>query len=388
MILKKTFLLRTVAAVVAAGISLTFAACVSEKTDGKPRSGQLMKRKKVGFYVDNGSRGGGVIHLARLIAYSPQLELIPLEGQDLREGKLNGLDLLVIPGGSSELQYQSMEEAGAEAIRKFIAGGGSYFGVCAGCHCALNKPKRIGLLPYTYIEKGFGDQAPLGIRLNQKGAELLGIPAKRYTVQYSQGPISQKGPQPGTGWGEELAIYLSSVNRPESPQVNFVGRPAILHGRYGKGKVIATSFHPEAWPSTWPIALGCISAVTGVKPVPVLHAKKYRPIRVGYYAATIRGKRCINDALELDRNPEFDVNFTASLGSGILEHLDVMIIPDNRLDACKRALAVPFIRMFLDRGGKLIVSEAAAEFAPKHKNVVTYPAGRSLTDAVFAAVRK
>ena len=35
-----------------------------------------------------------------------------------------------------------------------------------------------------------------------------------------------------------------------------------------------------------------------------------------------------------------------------------------------------------------IVSEAAAEFAPKHKNVVTYPAGRSLTDAVFAAVRK
>ncbi len=62
---------------------------------------------KVGFYIDSGSRGGGVLYWARILHFSPQLEVTIVNGKDIRDGKLKGLDLLLIPGGSSELQCKA-----------------------------------------------------------------------------------------------------------------------------------------------------------------------------------------------------------------------------------------------------------------------------------------
>lgn len=326
------------------------------------------KPLKVGLYVDRGSQSGGVIQLARLIEYSPQLQLIPLDGRDLRDGKLTGLDLLVVPGGSSSRQYESMQEAGAEAIRRYVADGGAYFGVCAGFHCALNRPQRIGLLPYTIV-KGNGTRAVLVIELSEKGAKLLDIEPGQYEVVYSRSPIATRCEQPGTGWGEELAVYRNSISRPSMPDVNFSGRPALLHGRYGKGKVIATSFHPEYRAATRPIACGCIYAVTGVKPAPVFPVKTLRPLRVGYYTA-LDGKRSIAEALMLDRQPDLDVNFSVSFPEGALEHLDVMIFPEGRGKHGSTALRDPQLLTFLDRGGKVVAVGPVAEAAPRHPNVI------------------
>ena len=113
------------------------------------------KRIKTALFVEEGCRGSGVLQWARMLAYSPQLEFTMLNGQDLRDGKLEGLDLFVIPGGSSELEFKRMGAAGAEAVRKFVAAGGAYFGICAGFHCALDRPNRLRLLPFAY-RKGAG----------------------------------------------------------------------------------------------------------------------------------------------------------------------------------------------------------------------------------------
>ena len=346
---------------------------------------------KVGFYVDNGSQGAGVIQLARIIEYSPQLQLVPLVGKDLRNGALQGLDLLVVPGGSSEKQYVSMQEAGAEAVRRFVAAGGAYYGICAGYHCALNRPRRIGLLPYTLLEKHHGARAVLGIDLSEKGAEVLGIPKGYHEVTYSHGPIATPAEQPGTGWGEELATYKNYISHPKNAGVNFAGRPAILRGEYGKGKVIATSFHPEYLASTRPFAYGCIQAVTGVRPAPVWPVKNFRPLRVGYYCATIIGKASIDETLELDRQPDLDMFFISSFDDGILEHLDVLIFPEGRSDswaaAAKRPRWKPMLRAFLERGGRIVAVGRAAQSATEHPNVIRVPERSGMLEAVRAAGR-
>ena len=83
------------------------------------------KKIKTAFYVDKGSRGGGVLNLARLLSYSPELDVTLVHGKDLREGKLKNFDLLVMPGGSSKLQMESMGEKGVEELRSFVRNGGA-----------------------------------------------------------------------------------------------------------------------------------------------------------------------------------------------------------------------------------------------------------------------
>ena len=337
---------------------------------------------RTGLYVDRGSAGSGVVRLARILEFSPELELTLLTGQDLRDGKLKDLDLLVIPGGDSSQHYESMQESGAEAVRKFVAGGGSYFGVCAGFHCALYKPKRIGLLPFTHLKGGYGLRAPLVIDISEKGRKLLDLPQKRYTVTYSEGPVATPCQQPGTGWGEQLGVYVNSVSSLNRPKFNFSGTPSIIHGEYGKGKVIATSFHPEYRADTHLIAFGCIGAVTGVKPKPVYPVKCWRPIRVWFNTNSLTRKK-IRQALDLEHQTDIDVNYDL-FSAGVQDHVDVMIITGGTVKFMdsfmkkNRALLVEF----MDRGGKIIVTGAAAKFAPKHKNLTEFPVTASIPEAV------
>ena len=368
-------------------LTLAVTGCASPAAQETVKTEPAKAPLKVGLYVDAGSQGGGVVQLARLIEYSPQLQLILLDGPDLRAGKLKGLDLLVVPGGSSAKQYESMQEAGAQVVRDYVAGGGAYFGVCAGFHCTLNRPKRIGLLPYTFVAEQVGSRAVVVVEISKKGAELLDIRPGQYSVVYSHGPIARPCEQPGTGWGEVLAVYKSSINSLKKPKANFAGYPAMLHGQYGKGKVIATSFHPEYRVPTREIAFGCIYAVTGVKPAPVFPAKEFRPLRVGYHTL-LDGKTSINEVLMLDRQPDLDMNFSVSFPDGSLDHLDVMVFPQGRSKTTVSAVKDPLIRPFLERGGKVIVLGRAAEAAPEHPNVIRLADRSKLLETIRAAGKK
>ncbi len=371
------------------GALLLAGGCASGSSGKKDAAAPVPEKKlKAAFYVDEGSRSNGVFYWARLLSYSPGIEMTPVDGRDLREGKLKGFDLLVIPGGSSAKQYRSMGEAGAEAVRKFVKEGGSYVGICAGFHCALNRKERIGLLPFEYQVGAGGAQAVLPVEISPRGGEILGIKPGRYRVRYSLGPISKPGAAWEHGKGEVLGVYKGTVSPSGRPGGNFFDAPAVIYGNYGKGKVIATSFHPESHVVNHALAMGCIYAATGLKTAPVFPKKNYRPVRVGFYTPGTIGKGPILRMLELDREPDLDVLFVSGseLNEGILEHLDVFVVPDG-MDAAHKSLASGRTEMFarfLDRGGKLLVSGAEAAFFAPHKNFKVIPEGRSFVPEALA----
>ncbi len=339
---------------------------------------------KVGYFLGNGSRGGGIFLLGKILAHSPQIELTLLNGADLRAGKLAGKELLVVPGGSSALQYQDMEEEGAEAVRQFVASGGSYFGVCAGFHCALNRDERIKLLPYTWYFGGNGLRTTLMVELNEKAAERIQVPAGRYKVRYSRGPISKRCEQPGTGWAEELGYYRDEM--PETP-ITFGGAPAMLYGEYGKGKVIATSFHPEFFPETHPIAIGSIYAVTGRKITPIAPKKEIDAINVAYMSNGLPAKKWVENALALDADPHVNLQLTSAISKELLETVDAVICPNKASNAYKNILGneqnTELLKQFVEKGGRLLVTKAGLSFAPKHDNVHEIPddaEGKALCD--------
>lgn len=362
--------------------------CCSEEKPATPAAIPAAKRIKVGYYIDGGSRSSGVLHIARMLYYSPQFEVTLLDGKDLRDGKLSGLDLLVIPGGSSEQQYRNMKEEGAEAIRKFIREGGSYYGICAGFHCAINKPTRVRLMPYEHIPAGYGNVADLTIELSQEGGKLLGIDPGRYFIRYSQGPIVKRGASVGEEFAKTLAVYKGNITPRNRRGIDMYDTPAMIYGKYGKGKVIATSFHPESYADTRPIWLGCVYAVTGVKATPVYPEKNLRPVRVAFFTPAVVGKNYIRELLELDRHPDIDVNLVAAsdIRSGALDRADILVLPDGFSSVYKSSFEKKqkMLRKFMDSGKMIFASEKSFKSLPAHKNLKLIKLGDSYVEPVLS----
>lgn len=343
-----------------------------------PESASAGKKLKVGYYVDSGSQGNGVFQWAQLLFYSPELEVKMLDGKDIRDGGLDGLDLLLIPGGSSYLQMKSLKEDGKKKIQDFVRNGGAYVGICAGFHCTLDRKERIQLMPYKYLQGAGGAAAVLAMDLSEKGGKILGVNPGRYMVRYSHGPISKPASW-SHGEAETLGSYKSTVGPIGRAGGNFFDAPAVIYGNFGKGKVIATSFHPESHVDNHALAMGCIYAVTGVKAVPQFPKRNYRPIRVAFVCKTTIGKAPIERMLELDKHPDLDVIFASNFSDGTLRHVDVLVIPDA-LDSKNIAFAKQnreHLKKFMDNGGKVLVSGKEAQAFEKHANLIEIPAGES-----------
>ena len=362
-----------------------FAGCASVAPNAKTNT-PAASRIRTGFFVDHGSRGGGVLNVARLLYHSPQIDVTLLDGKDIRDGKLDALDMLVIPGGSSATQFKMMQSEGAARVREFVRKGGSYVGVCAGFHCTLNRPDRIALLPFVYINSSSGLKGKLVIEISGKGAKILDVAPGRYDVTYSQGPISRAGAAVDGAAAEVLGVYKNSVGRPGRKHFDFTGSPSILFGHHGKGKVAATSFHPEDNVDTYCIFNGMVYAVTGKKIVQKFPVKNYRPVRVAFYVGRAGGKERILRMLELDRHPELDLRVAGDVGNGILDHSDVFITiaPDSKEFRAFVRKNKLFFDNFMNRGGRIIAVGSSADAFGKHPNLVKHPAGKSFVEAALA----
>ena len=223
-----------------------------------------MKKTKAGLYCGLGSRGKYSVYWAKILADSPDTELVYLDGWDLRNGRLDGLDILVMPGGTGFGQYDSMQEEGAEAIRRFVRDGGRYFGTCAGLALLLNEERRVALLPFTRIAshylRGGGD---LEVAFTAKWAKELGLDKAKWNISFHDGPIVVPGEPIADIQAETMAVGLNAIDEhgrmPDERRDSMIGTPAFVYAACGRGEIIACNCHPEGRKETRDL----ISAVFG-----------------------------------------------------------------------------------------------------------------------------
>ena len=219
---------------------------------------------QAGFYCGRGSQGKYSVYWAKILADSPDTELVYLDGEDLRNGMLDGLDILVMPGGTGFGQYDSMQEEGAAAIRRFVRRGGKYFGTCAGLALLLNERKRVALLPFKRIEghylRGGGD---LEVTFNDKWTKELGLTKANWTISFHDGPIVVPADDVTDVKAETMAVGLNAIDEhgemPTERRDSMIGTPAFVYAKCGKGEIIACNCHPEGCKATREL----ISAVFG-----------------------------------------------------------------------------------------------------------------------------
>ena len=375
----KSLFIKLTAALIAVTVLCSCSAVAPKKVDTPALPNA--KKIKIGLYIDKGASGCGVFHLASLIAHSPQAELVTLMAQDIRDGKLKDLDVLVMPGGGSTTQCLTVGLEHHDKIKNFIRQGGGYVGTCAGMFNVLQIPRRLHLLPFDRYSGAGGSTSNVTIEISEQGAKVLGIkPGIRY-VRYSGGPVDFAVNDPKLeGKGISLATYKSGVAKQQKHADKFIGSVAAVYGTFGKGKVAATSFHPEYEEVNHDIMLGCFYAVSGVKLTPVFPKKNFRAVRVGVLATGLRGHGPIKTMLDFERHPDIDVHYVmmTEINKGMLRHLDYLVMPHADGPVIKKYMTRPYCKKvlteFLNNGGKILAGGNAAGAVDNHKNVKKLPA--------------
>ena len=352
------------------------------------RAAPLPAPAKVGVFVGQGPRANGMTEYLRLVNDSPDLDLTLLDADDIRAGGLDGVDLLVMPGGDSKTEKRDLGPKGAEQIRKFLRKGGGYIGSCAGCCLLMDAemdPERgIGIIPYHRTGSKGGYMMP--VKVNAKGAAALGIEAKNYTIRYHGGPVLEPSTNAIADANFEIwGTYEEDFGKPGAkPEMK--GRGAMVGGTYGKGRVFAFTVHPENFPCTRELVRGAFRYVLGRDVTFPERKRKVGAYAVGWYSNAVAGKDVAKTMLALDRMEDVDLFPMASdeLLVGMLDHVDMLVIPDGNAKFYKNKVkpeVVTLIAAFQSRGGAVVGWGEGA------KSCRDLAEDLGSADAVLAAVR-
>jgi 5'-phosphate synthase pdxT subunit len=158
-------------------------------------------------------------------AHAAMLRSLGVETVEVRTpADMDGVAGLILPGGESTTQLQFLQEEGLyETIRRFAADGHAIFGTCAGAILLASEVKNpdqqsLGLLDMTVLRNGYGRQLASDVF-----TETTTLKDEPLEMVFIRGPIIDR-----TGPGVEILA-------------KHAGKPAIVQ----KGKILATTFHPE-----------------------------------------------------------------------------------------------------------------------------------------------
>ena len=324
-------------------------------------------RHEVGVYCDKGPSGIGAYEWHKLVHDSPDLNLTFLDGDDIRAGALEKLDMLVMPGGSSKNEYLSLGEEGFDRIRAFIRNGGGYIGTCAGCFLVCDQDrdeaKRMHIVPVLYKDPPEGTIFLKHV-LTDAGKAGLGLTNGTWRVRFHGGTVMK--PTTNTIEGAKFEVWAkyasdADVSAPVTEKNRVSGYDAIMGGTYGKGRVVVFGAHPEYFVGTVPLVDGAFRYVLGDKSVKTV--RTYRKPGARSIAIVDGGKKDgMQAAIRLHASDKYDVipTTSATLPLNGLEHVDLVVFLGGKLGFTSAATKGIF-KDYLDHGGKAIVHKKGAD---------------------------
>lgn len=214
---------------------------------GNRRAEGQEERIRVGVFRGEGT-GPSRSTLLGALAREPRLKVFDLTVDDIRKGEWNGARVLIHPGGSGGGQGRALGEEGREQIRRFVADGGGYVGVCAGAYlasCDYDWSLKIldaKVLDREHWARGFGD---VEVSVTPAARDRLGLEKDRVTIYYHQGPLLAPANDPAVPDYEGLGSFATEITKNGAPAGVMLGATAIASGGYHKGRVFCFSPHPE-----------------------------------------------------------------------------------------------------------------------------------------------
>ncbi len=137
---------------------------------------------------------------------------------------LDGLSGIILPGGESSTHLKVMSEEGLfDALKKFAANGGAFFGTCAGAILlarVVHGPTQasLALLDISVLRNGYGRQLASDVRLGSTSLRKQPL-----EMVFIRAPI------------------IESVGKGVEVLAEDAGHPVLVR----QGRILAATFHPE-----------------------------------------------------------------------------------------------------------------------------------------------
>lgn len=203
---------------------------------------------RVAIYDHSGGSANGPKNLMRILIPDSGFAANVVTPQEIRDGALKDYDVLIMPGGSGSKQSAMLEQKGRDNVKKYVESGGGYVGICAGSYLASSHyPWSLGIInakvwDRSHWARGTGS---VELELSSSGSDVLKSERKVLDCYYGQGPLLVPDNQPDMPGYEVLATYGSEIAEKGAPIGAMVGTHAIIRSKYGNGRVMCFSPHPE-----------------------------------------------------------------------------------------------------------------------------------------------
>lgn len=346
----------------------------------------LLAVAKVAMYVGSGVGGNGVVECLRLVNESPELELHLVDAKGVQTGALDGMDMLLMPGGGSDREYKALGSNGVARLDAFLRNGGGYLGICAGCAVVMDEKSRARMIPWKWSGAVPGTLFPT-IRINERGAAALGVKAGAIPVRYHGGPLMWPSTNAFEGVNtEQWATFDAEGSMKGRHKVKMYGAAAIVGGTYGRGRIVACTVHPEYCLDTLNIVKGAFKYLLGQDVTFPARSRPPRALAVGLMTPDLSGLEVAEAILALSAERELDLVpvDAAAVNMRALDHVDVLVLVSGRI-AKDRAL-MESIRGFSSRGGKVVGFGGGVKALPP--GGVACSGGKEAVDVVKGMVKQ
>jgi hypothetical protein len=204
---------------------------------------------RVAIYNGLGTGNKTGLHLEKVLRSSPGMLVRLIGPPDIASGVLDGqFDAMIFGGGSGKGQATNIGPAGCKAVRKFVKGGGGYLGICGGAYLATSEYE-WGLkiidartVDRKHWKRGVGK---VKVELTKLGSAILGVSEAVVDITYANGPLLGPYNRKDLDDYQVLARFRGEINKNNAPKGVMLNSPAMILGRFGSGKVILFSPHPE-----------------------------------------------------------------------------------------------------------------------------------------------
>ena len=375
---------------IASAALLAFGGCVICGLPPRPLGGSEEAWKqiadgapvRVAVYVDRGARGVGAFRWTQIVDQAVGIEALYVDGAAIRAGVLDSVDMLVMPGGSSRVEAESLGAEGQAKLRGFIERGGSYVGTCAGAFLLLGgdnpDKKPLGIVPFKHVSGEWGGEAMLQVEYTKEAAELTGIKAGTRMERFHGGTVKVPStPVPGADFKVMARFKCNLHSKAAKPNLPSMGGCAsAVAGTFGKGRVWLFSTHPEYYPRTWSSVQAAFKFATGRDFKFSAPQRKKGQLAVGWWCKPGMGPECAELARRLVRDDALDVvpYSNDEVLRTDLRHVDALVVPDAADTGIVAKLAggelMEKFTAFMDRGGKVFTWGAAAKVFKPHANLV------------------
>lgn len=201
----------------------------------------------VAVYDGPGNGGPGVSRIVKQLGDADGFTAVRVCSEDISRGALDGFDVVIFPGGSGSGQARALGTAGRDAVRKFVERGGGYLGICAGAYLACQGfDWGLGIIDAKTLsplwQRG---RATIKMELTEAGRRIFGEKLGLLDCLYVNGPIVGPAGVETLPDFETLGYFRTEISKTNAHKGIMVDSPALFAGRFGRGRVLCFSPHPE-----------------------------------------------------------------------------------------------------------------------------------------------